>query len=376
MGEMRVGWARPSVRADTELGADEWAYVFNGFKAQRWHVGTEPFGRQWLSGDVVGCMIDLTEMNIMFTLNGEMLICDSGSEMAFKDIEIGEGFIPVCSLGLSQVGRINLGQNVSSLRFFTICGLQEGFEPFAINMKRDITMWFSKSLPQFIPVPTDHPHLELSRVDGTVESAPCLKLVHKTFGSQNAATDLMFLRLSMPVEFHQTFKVRAGTTPLTRTLTVPEDEVPEMDPDSDYELLKKSVARREQEEDKKEPSVPKETPALKNGENEKDASTEKSRKKGFLFKAKKAALLNPPPVVPTMPRLVEDVVPDDRDDVDIILNTTTYYYSVRVFAGQEVSGVWVGWITPDYHQYDPGFDLSKVRNVTITVGDDNGNIHD
>ena len=43
----------------------------------------------------------------------------------------------------------------------------------------------------------------------------------------------------------------------------------------------------------------------------------------FLFKAKKAALLNPPPVVPTMPRLMEDVVPDDRDDVDIILNTTT-----------------------------------------------------
>ncbi|KAG7259120.1 hypothetical protein CRUP_027103 [Coryphaenoides rupestris] len=55
-GEMRVGWARPHVRADTELGADELAYVFNGNKAQRWHVGNEPFGRQWLSGDVVGCM--------------------------------------------------------------------------------------------------------------------------------------------------------------------------------------------------------------------------------------------------------------------------------------------------------------------------------
>lgn len=43
----------------------------------------------------------------------------------------------------------------------------------------------------------------------------------------------------------------------------------------------------------------------------------------FLFKAKKAALINPPPIVPAMPRLMEDVVPDDRDDVDIILNTTT-----------------------------------------------------
>lgn len=71
------------------------------------------------------------------------------------------GFIPVCTLGLSQVGRINLGQNVSSLRYFAICGLQEGFEPFAINMKRDTTMWFSKSLPQFVPVPGDHNHIEV-----------------------------------------------------------------------------------------------------------------------------------------------------------------------------------------------------------------------
>lgn len=128
----------------------------------------------------------------------------------------------------------------------------------------------------------------------------------------------------------------------------------------------------------------------------------------FLFKAKKAAMITPPPPPPLMPRLIEDVVPDDRDDVDIILNTTTvslhykiyhkwhtlsalvfsimylspsvsivqYYYSVRIFAGQEPSEVWVGWVTPDFHMYDLNFDLSKVRTVTVTVGDDKGNIHD
>ena len=112
-----------------------------------------------------------------------------------------------------------------------------------------------------------------------MDSAPCLKVTHKTYGSQNANTDLLFLRLSMPVEFHETFKVPAGTTPLTRTLTIPEDEVLEVDPDSDFEVLKKSATRKEQEEKEKEPSVPKETPA-KGGENEKDASTEKSKKKG------------------------------------------------------------------------------------------------
>lgn len=123
----------------------------------------------------------------------------------------------------------------------------------------------------------------MSRVDGTVDSAPCLKVTHKTFGSQNANTDLLFLRLSMPVEFHETFKVPAGTTLLTRALTIPEDEVVEVDPDSDFEVLKKSATRKEQEEEKKESSVPKEIPAIKNGENEKDASTEKSKKRGFVW---------------------------------------------------------------------------------------------
>ncbi len=57
-------------------------------------------------------------------------------------------------------------------------------------------------------------------------------------------------------------------------------------------------------------------------------------------------------------------------------STVQYYYSVRIFAGQEPSGVWVGWVTPDFHMYDLNFDLSKVRTVTVTVGDDKGNIHD
>lgn len=33
-GEMRVGWARPSVRSDIELGTDELAFVFNGNKVR------------------------------------------------------------------------------------------------------------------------------------------------------------------------------------------------------------------------------------------------------------------------------------------------------------------------------------------------------
>lgn len=48
--------------------------------------------------------------------------------------------------------------------------------------------------------------LQVTRIDGTVDSPPCLKVTHKTFGTQNSNGDTVFCRLSMPVEFHSVFK--------------------------------------------------------------------------------------------------------------------------------------------------------------------------
>lgn len=53
-----------------------------------------------------------------------------------------------------------------------------------------------------------------------------------------------------------------------------------------------------------------------------------------------------------------------------------YFYSVRVFAGQDPSSVWVGWVTPDYHYYSKHFNLSTVRTVTVTLGDERGRVHE
>ncbi|RMC22959.1 hypothetical protein DUI87_00036 [Hirundo rustica rustica] len=376
-GEMRVGWARPGLRPDTELGADDMAFVFNGHRAQRWHVGGESFGRSWQAGDVVGCLIDLGECHMSFTLNGEVLIGDGGSEVAFRDFDVGDGFVPVCSLGLGQEGHLNLGQDVGTLRYFGICGLQEGYEPFAINMKRPIALWFSHSLPQFVPVPPEHPNLEVTRLDGTVDAPPCLRLSHRSSGTPAAPPELLFLRLSLPVQFHPTFRCTPGATPLPQA---PPPEPPEDLTESEFERLRRSAGPRSPEGDEgaEKGAAPGAAPAREQprGENEKDATTEKGKtRRGFLFKGRKTPFA-PPPAPPPVPRLEEDVVPDERDDPEVIMNTTTYYYSVRLFAGQEPGSAWVGWVTPHFHQHDPDFELGRVRSVTVTMGDDRGNVHD
>lgn len=58
---------------------------------------------------------------------------------------------------------MNLGKDASTFKYYTMCGLQEGFEPFAVNMNREVTMWFSKRLPTFVNVPKDHSHIAVSK---------------------------------------------------------------------------------------------------------------------------------------------------------------------------------------------------------------------
>uniref|UniRef100_A0A672KZ94 Ryanodine receptor 3 n=1 Tax=Sinocyclocheilus grahami TaxID=75366 RepID=A0A672KZ94_SINGR len=217
-GDMRVGWARPGCKPDVELGTDEQAYVFDGHR---------------VSGETLKPVRPL-----LTTGNGE---------------RITKSF-----LGLSQVGRMNLGKDASTFKYYTMCGLQEGFEPFAVNMNREVTMWFSKRLPTFCNVPKDHHHIAVTRIDGTVDGPPCLKVTHKTFGTQNSNADMVFCRLSMPVEFHSSFR----SSSCTHINGLSEDEPLKL--------------------------------------------RHRSEKK-------------------------------------------TYYHSVRIFAGQDPSCVWVGWVSPDYH---------------------------
>lgn len=60
-------------------------------QGQCWNMGSTFFGRHWQPGDVVGSMINMDDKSMIFTLNGELLITNQGSELAFADFEIENG---------------------------------------------------------------------------------------------------------------------------------------------------------------------------------------------------------------------------------------------------------------------------------------------
>ncbi|KAI5618783.1 ryanodine receptor 2 isoform X1 [Silurus asotus] len=190
-GEMRVGWAQVGCQPDVELWSDEQAFVFDGSKG--------------FSATV--------------------------------------GFVPVCCLGVNQVGWLNLGQQVDTLKYFSVCGLQEGYQPFACNMSKDPPLWMSWRDPLFVQIPEDHPRIQVSYIDGTVSQAPALKVTQRAVGlNESPSTDVEFYRLSLPIECAHIFtKPKDGTVPSASSVTCHMKEPEEGEVDSDFEMLMKSA---------------------------------------------------------------------------------------------------------------------------------------
>ncbi|XP_055693636.1 ryanodine receptor [Lutzomyia longipalpis] len=206
-GPMRVGWARADCNPGTMLGNDDSTWAFDGYNEEKVSGGsTESFGKQWVPGDVVGVFLDLVDHTISFSLNGELLMDALGGETTFADVTSdGVGFVPACTLGVGQKARLIYGQNVDSLKWFTTCGLQEGYEPFCVNMRRPVTHWYTKDQPifenteDFIDC-----RIDVTRIPGGADTPPCLKISHNTFETMEKA-NWEFLRLSLPVICQSTF---------------------------------------------------------------------------------------------------------------------------------------------------------------------------
>ena len=208
-GPIRLGWARTSFSPNFELGNDDCSFGYDCLRAKKCYANSnETFGKPVQVGDVVGCMLDLNDRIISFSLNGELLLDSLGSEAAFSSelsstistADGGGGFVPAFTLGVHQKIRLICGQDVNQLKFFTQCGLQEGYQPFCVNMNRSMTFWYNKDEPIFGDL-DDNSNIEVIRIPSGSDSSPALKLSHKLFETQEKAS-WEFLRLSLPVQIN------------------------------------------------------------------------------------------------------------------------------------------------------------------------------
>ncbi|RWS13212.1 ryanodine receptor-like protein, partial [Dinothrombium tinctorium] len=199
-GPIKVGWATLEFKPNFELGNDDYSWAFDCNGSRKFHAGnSEAFGKTINIGDIVGCMLDIDDKTISYSLNGELLLDAGGGEMAFTDINGGDtGFVPALTLGIGQKVRLILGQDVNALKCFTTCGLQEGYQPFCVNMNRNMTFWYNKDEPVFVNVEDCASHIEITRAPGGSDTPPVIKITHKLFETQEKAS-WEFLRLSLPV---------------------------------------------------------------------------------------------------------------------------------------------------------------------------------
>jgi len=122
-GCLQIGWADSSFSGHCQAdngdgcgdGPSSWAY--DGWRRYRWHSTPTEWGCRWNEGDVIGCLLDMDEKKISFTLNGR------GEEIGMGLAFSGEGFRPcggvyICvSFNRKEKIRLVLGNDNNSFYY-------------------------------------------------------------------------------------------------------------------------------------------------------------------------------------------------------------------------------------------------------------------
>lgn len=110
-GCIQIGWADVAFSGSADRGdgvgdgSHSWAY--DGWRQQKWHGQSSPWGSKWKQGDVVGCAIDADAGTVIFTLNGKMGSANMGT--AFRAIKFARGVYPCASFNRRERLQFNLG---------------------------------------------------------------------------------------------------------------------------------------------------------------------------------------------------------------------------------------------------------------------------
>ena len=312
-GQIKIGWSLADGSPDFELGGDVSSWCYDGSNEQKGHAGSfDYYGKCWAVGDIVGVFLDLTDRTVSFSLNGELL-ADVGGDAAFADVA-GEAFIPANTLGTGQRIKLNFGHDVDTLKFFTQTGLQEGYEPFCVNMTRAVTFWYTKQQPIFENA-EDLPNtkIDVTRLPAGADNPPSLKVSHNTYEQEERA-DWEFLRLSLPVTCHDNF------------------------------ISEHEKARRWHDYQMRQGRI--------------QAPTRKGR-------GQQQAPPPPPVEEPS------ESTPLDAEALDLI---NEYFYGIRILPGQDPNNIYLGFITTGYHIYSKEFSYDLIRVATIQKLDSYGGV--
>ena len=83
---------------------DKFSFGYNGNIMKKYNKENENYGIMWLSGDVIGCYLDLDNQTISYSLNGRNL------GTSFKDFVIsGWPIVPAINVGVHQLCNVNFG---------------------------------------------------------------------------------------------------------------------------------------------------------------------------------------------------------------------------------------------------------------------------
>lgn len=110
-GCIQIGWADVAFNGAADRGdgvgdgAHSWAY--DGWRQQKWHGQSSPWGSKWKQGDIVGCGIDVDAGTMIFSLNGKMRSANMG--VAFRSINFARGVYPCASFNRRERLQFNLG---------------------------------------------------------------------------------------------------------------------------------------------------------------------------------------------------------------------------------------------------------------------------
>lgn len=314
-GCIKIGWQTTGTPPQGDVGDHGTSWSFNGTREEKIHAGVyESYGKLWKPGDIVGVFLDLTDRTVSFSLNGELLVDQAAGDAAFSEVT-GEEFVPALTLGSNQACKTNFGHNVDTLVYFTTCGLQEGYEPFCVNMSRPVTFWYTKRLPIFESFEDiDDCRVDVTRLPSSSDSSPSLKISHVTYEQEEKA-DWEFLRLSMPV-------------------TVQENLISDFEKSKRLQMVHSSMRQR-----------PNSSNRMSQGDRDFKGIEDSAGTSGTN------AL--PPGALAAM---------------------NEYFYGVRIFPGQDPNVVYVGWITTQYHIHSADFSQDLLRHTTIQKLDQYGRI--